>query len=82
MPYTITDWQDRPDFGGPVFTATLGDDTYRVSGIDYTFTAHDGDHRFHEVIVWRNGESVYEVNDTAKVIPVFHDYLTSEGLYA
>jgi hypothetical protein len=82
MPYTITDWTDRPEFGGPVFTATLNGDTYKVSGINYIFPARDGDRHFHEVMVWRNDESVYEVTGTSKVIPVFHDYLTSEGLYA
>jgi len=80
MPYTITDWQDRPEFGGPMFRVTLGDDRYRVSGINYSFPAHDGDHTFHEVIVWRNDDEVYQVPNTADAVQVFHDYLRGEGI--
>jgi hypothetical protein len=80
MPYTITEWQDRPEFGGPIFRATLGDDFYRVSGINYTITAHDGDHTFHEVLVWKNDEDAAYRKDTTNVIEVFHDYLRGEGI--
>jgi hypothetical protein len=80
MPYTITDWQDRPEFGGPIFRATLGDDQYRVSGINYSFAAHDGDHIFHEVIVWKNDDEVAYRKDTANAVRVFHDYLNGEGI--
>ena len=75
MPYTITDWQDRPEFGGPKFHATLGQDFYRVSGINYSINAHDGEHIFHEVIVWKNDEEVAYLKGTTDVIAVFHDYL-------
>lgn len=79
--YTITYWQDRPEFGGPVFHASIGNTEYRVSGINYAFPAHDGEHRLHEVIVWRDGENVYEVHGTANAINVFHDYLREvEGI--
>jgi hypothetical protein len=81
MPYTITHWDDRPEFGGPEFLATLGDDRYKVSGINYTFPAHDGDHHFHEVMVWKNGEDVAYLKGTTDVISVFHDYLKwGEGI--
>jgi len=79
MPYTITDWQDRPEFGGPMFRATLGDDFYKVSGINYSFPAHDGDHDFHEVIVWRNDEEVHHAPNTADAVKVFHDYIDTLG---
>ena len=81
MPYTITDWQDRPEFGGPIFRATLGEDFYRVSGINYSFGAHDGDHIFHEVIIWKNDEEVAYRKDTADAVAVFHEYLKwGEGI--
>lgn len=82
MPYTITEWRDRPGLGGPVFHATLGDDFYRVSAIRYFIEAHDGTHELHETVVWRNGDEVWFAKDTTNVVDVFHDYLTSEGLYA
>lgn len=82
MPYTITEWTDRPEFGGPIFHATLNGEDYRVSAINYSFPAHDGDHIFHEVIVWRNGDEVAFARDSHDAIGVFHDYLTREGLYA
>ena len=80
MPYTMTDWQDRPEFGGPIFRATLGDDFYKVSGINYSYPAHDGDHHFHEVIVWRNDDEVCVVPNTHNVVRVFHEYLNGEGI--
>jgi len=81
MPYTITRWDDRPEFGGPIFSATLCDDEYRVSGINYEFTSTTASpHKFHEVIVWRNGDEVAYRKDTANVIAVFHDYLRGEGI--
>lgn len=82
MPYTITDWQDRPEFGGPAFSATLNGEHYRVSAINYSFRAHDGVHGLHETIVWHNGEEVWFERDTHDAIRVFHDYLTDRGLYA
>lgn len=82
MPYTITHWQSRPEFGGPIFSATLGDDYYRVSGINYSFPAHDGDHAFHEVIVWKNGDEVAYRRNTSDALGVFHDYLEQEGIDA
>ncbi len=81
MPYTITDWQDRPEFGGPIFRATLGDDFYKVSGINYEFASTTASpHRFHEVIVWKNDEEVAYRKDTANAVRVFHDYLNGEGI--
>ena len=82
MPYTITHWEDRPEFGGPIFSATLKGEYYRVSAINYSYPAHDGDHGLHETIVWHNGEEVWFERDTHDAIRVFHDYLTSKGLYA
>jgi hypothetical protein len=76
--YTIHQWEDRPDsVGGPAFIATVGDDRYRVSGINYTLDAHDGPHVFHEVIVWRNGDEVAYRKDTADALAVFEDYINS-----
>jgi hypothetical protein len=80
MPYTIINWMDRSEFGGPIFSAALGDDHYRVSGINYSFAAHDGHHHFHEVIIWKNDEEVAYRKGTADAIAVFHDYLNSEGI--
>jgi hypothetical protein len=78
MPYTITKWEERPaSVGGPAFSATVGDDRYRVSGINYTITAHDGDHTLHEVIVWCNGDEVAYRKGTSDALAVFHDYLES-----
>jgi hypothetical protein len=76
MPYTIIEWDERNDFGGPVFYATVGEDTYKVSGINYYF----GRHHLHEVIVWRNGVEVAYRKDTADALAVFHDYLNTEGI--
>jgi hypothetical protein len=81
MSYTIVEWENRPDsVGGPAFIATIGDSRYRVSGIDYTISAHDGPHHFHEVIVWRNGDEVAYRKGTSDVIAVFHEYLKGEGI--
>jgi hypothetical protein len=81
MPYTITSWEDRPNLGGPKFSATLGDDEYRASGINYEFSSTTASpHKFHEVIIWKNDEEVAYRKDTANVIPVFHDYLRGEGI--
>jgi len=76
MPYTIIEWDERGDFGGPVFYAMLGEDTYKVSGINYYF----GRHHLHEVIVWRNGVEVAYRGGTADALAVFHDYLNTEGI--
>lgn len=80
MPYTITDWEDRPEFGGPIFSATLDGRYYRVSGINYSFPAHDGDHGLHEVIVWRDGDEVYFARGTHDAVGIFHEYLNKEGI--
>jgi hypothetical protein len=81
MPYTITEWRDRPEFGGPIFRATLGDDYYKVSGINYSFESTSaGPHEFREVMVWRNDEEVLVVPNTADAVQVFHDYLRGEGI--
>jgi hypothetical protein len=77
MPYTITRWEDRPEFGGPKFYASLGSDYYRVSGINYSILAHDGKHDFHEVIVWKNDDEVAYRKGTSDALAVFHDYIDS-----
>lgn len=75
MPYTIIEWDERGDFGGPLFYATVGDDLYKASGINYYF----GKNHLHEVIVWRNGVEVAYRKNTADALAVFEDYLSQES---